>query len=684
MLRIYSLLFLIFFVSLQTSAQCGTYFKETNRQVFSNSFAYSYIKDFDNDGLNDLFGYSLTAPGNYQIYFYKRLTANSFDTTAKTSAITNVGTSLNIIGDVNNDGKQDLIISHGSNPPILTTYLNDGTGRFPTNTPGVNGNNNEVLWAAGDLNNDGKADVLSTASSSGTSTLYYRLTQPDNSFGAPVPITTFTGFLTHAAYVDNFAAGITIEDLNNDGLKDIAFAAAPSYNLKVLTNTGSLSFTETLSTAYGQPVTSLKTVDLNNDSKKDFVSYAALGRIKIISNNGDNTFTDSEITVPAAYSQINYYTKDFFTADLDADGDQDVIVPGAKKYLVLRNDGSFNFTQQEYKGFQYVNAIENTDGDGKADMLSLVRPVLDGHYRLFSPNAVFYLYNAVKFKQNVCNRFGQTKIVDYDGDGFTDRAFWNPSTGVWRYYTDETNEVTFQWGLGALSDLPVPNDYDGDGLTDYAVFRKSTGTWWIYRSSDQQAFVLRFGITEDKPVPADYDGDGRADIAVFRTSTGDWHFWLSQTNSYGALHFGIAEDKPVPADYDGDGKADIAVFRPSTGVWYRLNSSDNSYSVMQYGISTDIPVPADYDGDGRANIAVYRDGQWYILKTDFSTSVFNWGSSGDNPFYGEDYESKVFVYRKTNSSIYLTNYPAGIYGFDRYSTGNSFNETLVSSILPPE
>src|SRR5690349_7301323 len=108
MYRIGSLLVLAFCLSLQIAAQCSFNLKETKRQVFSNPFTYAQFEDFDGDGLEDLLGFTLKQTGSdlpgHQIHFYKRLAADSFDTTARSKTLTNnADVTFWVTGDVNAD-----------------------------------------------------------------------------------------------------------------------------------------------------------------------------------------------------------------------------------------------------------------------------------------------------------------------------------------------------------------------------------------------------------------------------------------------------------------------------------------------------------------------------------------------------------------------------------------------------
>ena len=183
-------------------------------------------------------------------------------------------------------------------------------------------------------------------------------------------------------------------------------------------------------------------------------------------------------------------------------------------------------------------------------------------------------------------------------------------------------------------------DFDGDGKMDFAFYRASTGVWWIFPSSGASAYGVGWGGSAFKAVPGDYDGDGKTDIAIYDNTGGAW--WIipssgtgpqGQVGAYG-VGWGGSAFKPVPGDYDGDGKTDIAIYNTTTGAWWIIPSSGTGPQgqVGTYGVgwggSGFTPVPGDYDGDGKTDVAIYQSSNgywWIIISSDGSPHGLGWG-----------------------------------------------------------
>jgi hypothetical protein len=225
-------------------------------------------------------------------------------------------------------------------------------------------------------------------------------------------------------------------------------------------------------------------------------------------------------------------------------------------------------------------------------------------------------------------------IIDFDGDGKTDFAFYYNDTGFWWVTPSSGTPASYDYAFGGPGFKPVPGDYDGDGKTDMAIYDTTSGAWWIIPSSmatpgnpDAGAYGVGWGGSAFKPVPGDYDGDGETDIAIYDTTNGGW--WIipssgvgpqGQVGTYG-VGWGGSAFKPVPGDYDGDGKTDIAIYDTTGGAWWIIPSSGTGPQgqVGTYGVgwggSGFIPVPGDYDGDGKIDVAIYQSssGCWHII-----------------------------------------------------------------------
>jgi len=243
------------------------------------------------------------------------------------------------------------------------------------------------------------------------------------------------------------------------------------------------------------------------------------------------------------------------------------------------------------------------DGDGRTDLA-----VFDPKTRIWH------------IKDQFKRKFGLKDSIptpgDYDGDGRTDLAFYCPSKGLWK-----VKKLFVLKNFGGINDIPVPVDYDGDGKTDAALFNSFTGLWRIRESSAsfKNIKTINFGEFGDIPVPGDYNGDGVFEVAVFRPAAREWIIDGLHTVKYGK-----GTDLPLPGDYDGDGTTDIATWDPFRGKWYVYKKFKK-----KYGKNGNVPVPGDYDGDGKVDIAVFESdtGLWRIRKQYEATH----GKRGDIP-----------------------------------------------------
>jgi hypothetical protein len=250
---------------------------------------------------------------------------------------------------------------------------------------------------------------------------------------------------------------------------------------------------------------------------------------------------------------------------------------------------------------------------------------------------------------------GYGQINDFDGDGFSDIAVFQPSSGNWNLRQSTLGQTNQPFGWSAT--VPVPADYDGDAVTDLAVYHPASGNWYIQESATGNVRVEMLGRSDAVPVPGDYDADGITDLAVYRRSAGKWSFLCSTAGKYEAS-WGWSSAVPVPADYDGDGATDIAVYHPASGNWYIFKSSDGRCLQKKWGWSRAVPVPADYDGDGMADIAVFHraTGKWYVSYSTGGSETFSYGWSAVTPVpadYDGDGITDIAVFHSASGNWYV-------------------------------
>jgi gliding motility-associated-like protein len=334
--------------------------------------------------------------------------------------------------DLNNDNKPDLVGTKFENIAtdliVLQNQSTPGNLLFTkldkSNVSSLNVNAPTGHVACGDLNGDGKPDLVASRSGATANSIFVirNISGASPDFAPPVELVLDAG---------HFARQVSIHDLNDDGKPEIIVANSFNNVLYIFSNqssSGTLTINPTplKITMSGVPNSlALEVQDFDGDLKPDIMLTQNQGpNIYILKNRSGGSISFSapvSFTLPGSFNDIT-------SADFNNDGKLDIVATSVfnSQAMVLLNQSTssaYSFTPSNTLTTStgpFGVDVSDINGDGFADIIVPDRGVgsIDVflHNRNASPGFSRVTINSAK-----TNWF--TKVGDLDGDAKPDIAF---------------------------------------------------------------------------------------------------------------------------------------------------------------------------------------------------------------------------------------------------------------------
>ncbi len=543
------------------------------------------LADVNGDGRLDLF---VASRFDDTLSWFPNLGGTNFGDQRKLNTPDMNGPESIHISDLDGDGDLDLSVALYWDSKIVW-FRNDGQGTFgPQQDVSTTANRGQYVGSA-DLDGDGDLDLIGASYFELDNRLvWFPNSDGKGSFGTEQIIST------DVAGIEGFAIG----DPDKNGVPDVISVSAIDNKVLLHRNAGQGRFNVTSQvTSDASGAASSYLADLDGDKDLDLVvaSYWDNEVAWYENVDGKGQFGNQRVITQAA-KRAQHAT----TADLDGDGDQDVLVASSGDGTVAwfpNTDGRGTFGAERILSDRLGGPVFVTsgdlDGDGDQDVVSAS-----------SDDSIVAWYKNLDGKGS----FGPLQIltrraigvewvrpVDLDGDGDLDlvtASFEDDNVG---WFENTNGQGTFGTrSTLATGDGPTavePADIDGDGDLDLVYSLYEAGElWWLERQAGPlsfrapQAIDLNVRRIEAMAI-ADIDQDGVRDVVVGGDTYVAWYRWRANGPFEGtALPGRVDQAYGVDAgDVDGNGTIDIvsASFLDSLVALYRNEN-----------------ISGDFDGDG--------------------------------------------------------------------------------------
>jgi Bacterial Ig-like domain (group 3)/FG-GAP-like repeat len=309
------------------------------------------------------------------------------------------------VGDLNGDGYPDVVVVTQSNPSLMV-FMNDGKGDGVLNQGNTyifnysdNLSDNGAMGypggvAIGDLNNDGKMDVMLTfpdynppsgGSCSGQTCTAVGVMlgngdgtlQFGNNSGPPPWVPVFNSGLVPAG---PYATGqIVLADLHRNGNLDAVVTNLENSQACVVPGNGDGTFGSPSCYTVDYQANAAVEGDFNGDGIPDLATASGGNSVSVLLGNGDGTFQNAVNYESDSNAATEPNPDSIVAADVNGDGKLDLVtgnVDGSVSVLLGNGDGTFGTAAYYPASASNTNdfngvAVADLNGDGVLDLVGL-------------------------------------------------------------------------------------------------------------------------------------------------------------------------------------------------------------------------------------------------------------------------------------------------------------------------
>ena len=585
-----------------------------------------------------------------------------------------------VFADFNGDNLLDFAASDTGSNNQTVVYLAQKSGGYLASAPLTTaaGQYGPCNNASGDLNGDGKPEIVT--SNCGYNNLIVYVNNGDGTFKQGVPYAA----ANNAAFV--YPQAVTIADVNGDGNNDIV-----SSNFGIFPNTGGSDITILLGkgdgtldeptvgySTGGSPRTSAIVEDFNGDGVPDVIIPDGKFGFVYMPGFGDGSFRSALDYFSPVPDNSGGHTQTITTADLNGDGYLDLVVgnccDGTLGITVFLSnpDGSLQPGKNYGSSGSLASvAIADFDGDKILDIAAL--NITGDSVQIFKGNGDGTFTESASYPTSGTDASGlnngpfiQMVTHDFNHDGHPDLAIAN--------FDSQNISVLLNDGSGGFhpaSIFALPGngqaiavaDVNNDGVFDLVVTGYSTpGSASVLLGNADGTFqapanpppALGYNLPGNIAL-ADLDGDGKADLVVtvddpvagtgIAVAKGNGDGTFQPAVFFSTTLQSVTLAKPVPgsvqiADLNGDGKLDLVYSNANYGtIGVLYNTGTNAFAAGMFYDPVEYPAGAnvyslalaDVNHDGAVDVVMADEdftGVTVLLNASGSSSAL---ASSANP-----------------------------------------------------